>query len=92
MPAFGHYGRCDDGRRHDGPHWQRLGPYGDDDRDGIANVYDSGAPRTQWRQWRLFGPYGDLDRDDIRNQWDRDVDGDGICNRHDRAPNNPNRR
>lgn len=88
MPAPGHYGRYDDGRRHAGKHWQRRGPYGDHDRDGIANVYDSGGPRNQWRQSRLYGPYGDLDRDGIRNQWDRDVDGDGVRNRYDRVPNN----
>ena len=88
MSAPGHYGRYDDGRRHDGKHWQRRGPYGDHDRDGIANVYDSGGPRNQWRQSRLYGPYGDLDRDGIRNQWDRDVDGDGVRNRYDRVPNN----
>lgn len=88
-PAY--YGRHDNGRRHDGQRWQR-GPYGDRDRDGIANVYDTGGPRNQWRQSRLDGPYGDLDRDGIRNQWDRDIDGDGVRNRYDRVPNNPNRR
>lgn len=92
MPAPRHFGRYDDGRRHDGQHWQRRGPYGDHDRDGIANVYDSGGPRHQWRQSHLYGPYGDLDRDGIRNQWDRDVDGDGVRNRYDRAPANPYRR
>lgn len=84
MPAPDHY------RRHDGQHWQRRSPYGD--RDGIANVYDSGGPRNQWRQSRLYGPYGDFDRDGVRNKWDRDVDGDGIPNRYDRVPHNPNRR
>ena len=84
MPAPDHY------RRHDGQHWQRRSPYGD--RDGIANVYDSGGPRNQWRQSRLYGPYGDFDRDGVRNKWDRDVDGDGIPNHYDRVPHNPNRR
>lgn len=91
MPAPGYYGRHDNGRRHDGQQWQR-GPYGDRDHNGIANVYDSGGPRNQWRQSRLYGPYGDLDRDGIRNQWDRDIDGDGVRNRYDRQPINPNRR
>lgn len=93
MPSPGHYGRHDHGRRHEGQQWQR-GPYGDRDRDGIANVYDAGGPRNQW-QWRqshLYGPYGDLDRDGIRNRWDRDLDGDGVRNRYDRVPTNPNRR
>lgn len=91
MPAPGYYGRHDNGRRHDGQQWQR-GPYGDRDHNGIANVYDSGGPRNQWRQSRLYGPYGDLDGDGIRNQWDRDIDGDGVRNRYDRQPINPNRR
>ena len=91
LPAPGYYGRHDNGRRHGGQQWQR-GPYGDLDRDGVANVYDTGGPRHQWRQSRLYGPYGDLDRDGIRNQWDRDLDGDGVRNRYDRVPNNPNRR
>jgi len=92
MPAPGHYGRYDEGRRNDGQHWQGRGPYGDHDRDGIANVYESGGPRDQWHQARLYGPNGDLDRDGIRNKWDRDIDGDGVRNRYDRVPNNPNRR
>ena len=53
MPAPDHH------RRHDGQHWQRRSPYGD--HDGIANVYDSGGPRNQWRQSRLYGPYGEDD-------------------------------
>jgi hypothetical protein len=35
-----HYGRFNDGVRHGGQQWQRRGPYGDLDRDGIANRYD----------------------------------------------------
>jgi hypothetical protein len=92
LPAPAYYGRHDFGRRHDGHQWQRGGPYGDRDRDGIANIHDSRGPRHQWLQSRLYGPYGDLDRDGIRNQWDRDLDGDGVRNRYDRLPNNPNRR
>lgn len=92
VPAPVHYGRYDDGRRYGGQQWQGSGPYGGHNRDGIANVYDSGGPRHQARSSRLYGPYGDLDRDGIMNQRDRDVDGDGVRNRHDRVPNNPNRR
>lgn len=90
-PAPDYDRRYGDGRRHDGQHWQRRGPYGDHDRDGIANIYDSGGPRNQWRQARLYGPYGDLDRDGIMNQQDRDRDGDGVRNRYDRLPDNPYR-
>jgi hypothetical protein len=96
MPAPGHYGRYDDGRRNGGQHWQGRSPYGDHDRYGSANVYDSSNPRNQWHQSRLSGPYGDLDRDGVKNKWDRDVDGDvdgdGVGNRYDRFPTNPNRR
>lgn len=65
--------------------------YRDRDRDGIANIYDRGGPRHQWRQARRYGPYGDLDRDGIINRRDRDRDGDGVRNRYDRLPNNPYR-
>lgn len=91
-PAPNYYRRHDDGRRYDGQHWQRRGPYGDHDRDGIANIYDQGRPRNQGRQARLDGPYGDLDRDGVMNQQDRDRDGDGVRNRYDRLPDNPYRR
>jgi hypothetical protein len=91
-PAPSYYQRYDEGRRYEGQHWQRRGPYGDRDRDGIANIHDSGSQRNQWRQARLQGPYGDLDRDGIRNQQDRDRDGDGVRNRYDRLPDNPYRR
>ena len=73
-----------------GNNWERRGPYGDRDRDGIANRYDPDSPRNQ-RHSRRFGPYGDLDRDGIRNQDDRDRDGDGIRNRRDRYPDDPRR-
>lgn len=79
--------------RHDGwddRRWQRRGPYGDRDRDGIANVYDPDSPRNR-RHAGVHGPWGDLDRDGIRNRNDRDRDGDGVRNRHDRAPHNPYR-
>lgn len=92
-PAPVYYGHYDNGRRHEGQqHWRGRGPYGDRDRDGIANVHDSRNSRNQWRQARLYGPYGDLDRDGIRNLRDRDRDGDGVRNRYDRLPNNPYRR
>ncbi|MDI1244752.1 MAG: thrombospondin type 3 repeat-containing protein [Rhodoferax sp.] len=45
-PPPNYYQRYDDGRRygngwrHGGPQWQRRGPYGDFDRDGIRNQYD----------------------------------------------------
>lgn len=98
-PAPRDYGRHDEGwryeddRRHGGAQYygQRRGPYGDWDRDGIANVYDSDSPRNQRRHARLYGPYGDLDRDGISNQDDRDQDGDGVRNRFDRSPENPYR-
>jgi hypothetical protein len=91
-PAPVYYQRYDDGRHHGGRQWHSRGPYGDRDRDGIANIYDQGGPRNQWRQAGRNGPYGDLDRDGIVNQRDRDRDGDGVSNRFDRFPNNPYRR
>lgn len=91
-PVPGHYQRYDNGRHYGWQNGHRRGPYGDRDRDGIANVYDAGSPRNQWRQPRLYGPYGDLDRDGIVNQRDRDRDGDGVRNRYDRLPDQPNRR
>jgi hypothetical protein len=71
--------------------WERRGPYGDRDRDGIANRDDPDSPRNQRRHARLYGPNGDLDRDGIANQDDRDRDGDGIRNRRDRYPDDPSR-
>lgn len=91
-PAPGYYQRRDNGRHYGWQQQQRHGPYGDRDRDGIANIHESGNQRNQFGQARLQGRYGDLDRDGIRNQQDRDRDGDGIRNRYDRSPNNPNRR
>ena len=89
VPAPNYYERYDDGHRHGYQFRERRGPYGDRDRDGIANVYDQDNSRHQWRQARAYGPYGDLDRDGIRNRDDRDRDGDGVRNRYDRVPNNP---
>ena len=95
VPQRGHYGQDryqdDRGRHHDTHNWRRRGPYGDHDRDGIANLYDPDSPRNQNRYARRFGPYGDLDRDGIMNQNDRDRDGDGVRNRYDRFPDDPDR-
>ena len=74
--------------RHDRPYWERRGPYGDRDHDGIANAYDPDSRRNHWRHARDYGPYGDLDRDGTPNQYDRDRDGDGVRNRFDRLPDN----
>lgn len=90
-PAPEYYRRHDDGRRNDGPNWQRGGPHGDHGRDGFASAYGPGNMHGQWREVRRFGPSGDFDRDGIVNRFDHDRDGDGVRNRHDRLPNNPNR-
>lgn len=37
------------------------------------------------------GGSGDRDRDGVPNNMDRDRDGDGVRNRDDTRPNNPNR-
>ena len=75
-----------------GGNWERRGPYGDRDRDGIPNAWD-GRPNGDGHahQGRRFGPYGDLDRDGIINRDDRDRDGDGVANRRDRFPDDPQR-
>lgn len=70
-----------------GGNWERRGPYGDRDRDGIANRYDRHEHGRGDRHARRFGPFGDLDRDGIINRDDRDRDGDGVRNRRDRYPN-----
>ena len=79
------------GGHHSGYDSQRRGPFGDHDGNGIPNLYDPNSPRNQNRHARLYGPYGDLDRDGIVNQDDRDRDGDGVRNRHDRFPDDPTR-
>jgi hypothetical protein len=85
--------------------WERRGPYGDRDRDGVANRYDrdkdgDGIPNARddrpnrnnyARDQRRFGPNGDLDGDGIRNQDDRDRDGDGVRNRRDNYPDDRRR-
>jgi hypothetical protein len=79
VPVSSRYERYDEGRRFDGPHWQHRGPYGDHEREGFANGYESGRPRNQWYPSHRYGPNGDFDRD-------------GVPNRFDRAPGNPYRR
>jgi hypothetical protein len=66
-----------------GGNWERRGPGGDRDGDGVANRHDPDN--------RRFGPYGDLDRDGVRNRDDRDRDGDGIRNGRDRFPDDRRR-
>ena len=79
VPAPVRYERYDEGRRYEGPHWQHHGYFGDRDREGFANGYESGGPRNQWRPSHPDGPNGDFDRD-------------GVPNRFDHALNNPYRR
>jgi hypothetical protein len=57
---------------------RRGGPWGDSDRDGIANVYDRDSRFFDRRAARRAG-FGDADRD-------------GVPNRFDHAPHNPYRR
>ena len=70
QPHTGNYGHD---RRVD-----RSGPYGDSDRDGIANVYDRDSRYYDARLAHRNGAWGDADRD-------------GVPNRYDRAPTNPYR-
>lgn len=69
-----------------GGNWEPRGPWGDRDRDGIANRYDRDDHARNERRAHRFGPNGDIDRDGIRNFEDRDRDGDGVRNRRDRFP------
>jgi hypothetical protein len=39
-PVTGYYQRHDNGRHHGARNWQRRGPHGDRDRDGISNQWD----------------------------------------------------
>ncbi|KAB8053381.1 hypothetical protein GCN78_06390 [Janthinobacterium rivuli] len=55
--------------------WSPRGPNGDRDRDGIPNRYD----------------HDNGNRHDRDNGNRRDRDGDGVPNRDDRRPDNPNR-
>ncbi|MDB5752592.1 MAG: hypothetical protein JWP65_3013 [Ramlibacter sp.] len=82
-----------------GGNWERRGPDGDRDGDGIANRDDRDrdgdgiANRNDNRPNRAASardlrPNGDLDRDGIVNRHDRDRDGDGVRNNRDRFPDN----
>ena len=67
-------GRWDHDRR-----WERRGPWGDWDRDGVPNRFDRDSRYYEHRVvGHRRGPWGD---------WDRD----GVPNRYDRAPGNPYR-
>ncbi|HSI55406.1 MAG: YXWGXW repeat-containing protein [Ramlibacter sp.] len=75
-----------------GGNWERRGPYGDRDRDGIPNAYDSHNDRSRMGgPGHRMGPYGDMDRDGILNKDDRDRDGDGVRNNRDRYPDDRRR-
>jgi hypothetical protein len=63
----------------------RGGAWGDRDRDGVPNAYDS-YHNNRRRGW------GDQDNDGIPNRYDQDRDGDGRPNQWDRSPANPHRR
>lgn len=58
--------------------WERSGPYGDSDRDGVRNRFD--------RDSRYYDA-----RVIYRDRGRGDADRDGVPNRYDRAPNNPYR-
>lgn len=74
-----------------GNSWERRGPYGDRDGDGIANRYDRDRNGDGIADNRRMGPNGDLDRDGVANRNDRDRDGDGIRNSRDRHPDDRRR-
>lgn len=76
-----------------GGNWNRRGPNGDRDGDGIANRHDRDRNGDGYadNRGRDTHPRGDLDRDGIRNMDDRDRDGDGIRNSRDRFPDNARR-
>jgi hypothetical protein len=59
--------------------YERSGPFGDWDRDGIPNRFD--------RDSRFYDP-----RVAYRHGGWRDADRDGVPNRYDHAPTNPYRR
>lgn len=62
-----------------GHRYDRRGPYGDWDRDGVPNRFDRDSRYYDHRIAHRRGPWGD---------WD----GDGVPNRYDREPGNPYRR
>ena len=59
--------------------WQRRGPYGDWDHDGVPNRFDPNPRHYDQRIGHRRGAWRDADRD-------------GVPNRYDRAPHNPYRR
>jgi hypothetical protein len=59
--------------------WERRGPYGDRDHDGIPNRFDLDPRHNDARVAHRRAGWGDRDHD-------------GVLNRFDRAPNNPYRR
>jgi hypothetical protein len=65
---------CDHNRR-----WERRGPYGDWEHDGIPNRFDRDSRYYDKRISYRRGPWGNGDHD-------------GVPNRYDRAPFNPYRR
>ncbi|QJW84334.1 BcpO-related WXXGXW repeat protein [Ramlibacter terrae] len=73
--------------------WERRGPNGDRDGDGIANRYDRDRNGDGYADNRRGGrgPNGDIDRDGVSNRNDRDRDGDGVPNHRDQFPDNRNR-
>ncbi|HEY8356470.1 MAG TPA: hypothetical protein VIL30_03315 [Ramlibacter sp.] len=68
--------------------WERRGPNGDRDGDGIANRYDRDRNGDGYADNRRRN---DLDRDGVPNARDRDRDGDGVPNHRDQFPDD-NRR
>jgi hypothetical protein len=87
-----------------GGNWERRGPGGDRDGDGIANRHDRDRDgdgirnrdddrpnRSAYNNRDRFGPNGDLDRDGIANRHDRDRDGDGVRNARDSHPDDRRR-
>lgn len=69
-PQAGYYGHE---RR-----YERRGPYGDWDGDGVPNRFDRDSRYYEPRAGHRHGGWGD-------------ADGDGVPNRHDRRPHNPYR-
>jgi hypothetical protein len=80
-----------------GGNWERRGPMGDRDGDGVANRYDRDrdgdgiANRYDNNRRNRMGPNADLDRDGVANRNDRDIDGDGVRNARDSHPYDRNR-
>lgn len=74
-----------------GNSWERRGPWGDRDGDGVANRYDrdrdgDGIANRYDNNRNRTSPNADFDRDGVANRYDRDTDGDGVRNARDRHP------